>query len=70
MSREDEVSVRRASPGDLREVTRFEAAFDYGVIAEETRRFLADERHHLLLAYVDDSHVMFEYDLTSGAPTG
>jgi len=48
------VSVRRANRGDEREVARFEAAFDYHVIAEETRRFLADERHHLLLGYVDD----------------
>ena len=54
MPKRDGVSVRRANRGDEREVARFEAAFDYQVIAEETRRFLADERHHLLLGYVDD----------------
>ena len=54
MPKRDGVSVRRANRGDEREVARFEAAFDYHVIAEETRRFLADERHHLLLGYVDD----------------
>jgi ribosomal protein S18 acetylase RimI-like enzyme len=48
------VWVRRASSGDEPEVARFEAAFDYDVLADETRRFLADERHHLLLGYVDD----------------
>ncbi len=41
-------------PGEEREVARFEAAFDDGVLPDETRRFLADERHHLLLGYVDD----------------
>jgi len=48
------VWVRRASPGDEREVARFEAAFDDDVLPDETRRFLVDERHHLLLGYVDD----------------
>jgi ribosomal protein S18 acetylase RimI-like enzyme len=48
------VLVRRASAGDEREVARFEATFDYDVLVDETRRFLADERHHLLLGYVDD----------------
>ena len=46
--------VKRASPGDDSEVARFEEAFDYDVLPDETRRFLLDERHHLLLGYVDD----------------
>jgi ribosomal protein S18 acetylase RimI-like enzyme len=54
MSREAGVRVLRAGPSDEREVARFEAAFDHDVLADETRRFLADERHHLLLGYVDD----------------
>jgi ribosomal protein S18 acetylase RimI-like enzyme len=48
------VWVRRASPGDEPEIARFEAAFDYAVLPDETRRFLDDDRHHLLLGYVDD----------------
>jgi ribosomal protein S18 acetylase RimI-like enzyme len=48
------VRVRRASAGDEHEVARFEAAFDDDVLPDETRRFLVDERHHLLLGYVDD----------------
>ncbi|HJX07441.1 MAG TPA: GNAT family N-acetyltransferase [Actinomycetota bacterium] len=51
---EDDVRVHRARPGDEREVARFDEAFDYEVLPDETRRFLSDERHHLLLAYVED----------------
>ena len=54
MSTDVRVWVRRATSGDGREVSRFEAAFDYDVLSDETRRFLLDERHHLLLGYVDD----------------
>ena len=54
MGSESRVRVRRASPGDEDEVARFEEAFDYDVLPGETRRFLLDERHHLLLGYVDD----------------
>ena len=36
------------------EVARFEEAFDDAVIPKETSRFLADDRHVLLLGYVDD----------------
>jgi ribosomal protein S18 acetylase RimI-like enzyme len=45
---------------DIRRVTRFEAVeaagrlFDSTPVREATERFLADERHHLLIAYVDD----------------
>jgi len=48
------VRVRRAVLGDEDEVARFEEAFDNRVVAEETRRFLEDARHHLLLGYVDE----------------
>ena len=48
------VSVRRARPGDEAEIARFEAAFDNEVRDDETRRFLADDRHVLLLGYLDD----------------
>jgi len=48
------VRVRRAALGDEGEVARFQAAFDNRVLPDETRRLLEDERHHLLLGYVDD----------------
>jgi ribosomal protein S18 acetylase RimI-like enzyme len=48
------VRVHRAVLGDEVEVARFEDAFDNRVLPDETRRFLEDERHHLLLGYVDD----------------
>ena len=54
MTTDEGVRVRRTTPGDDSEVARFEAAFDYDVLPDETRRFLLDERHHLLLGYVDD----------------
>jgi ribosomal protein S18 acetylase RimI-like enzyme len=47
------VSVRRASLADRDEIDRFEAAFDEALRPEEVSRFLADERHHLLLGYLD-----------------
>lgn len=54
MSQHEEVRIHRALSGDEREVARFHAAFDYPVLDDQTRRFLADDRHHLLLGYVDD----------------
>ena len=54
MSEGARVRVRRATRSDEDEVARFEEAFDYDVLPDETRRFLLDERHHLLLGYVDD----------------
>jgi ribosomal protein S18 acetylase RimI-like enzyme len=48
------VRVRRAIRSDADEVARFQAAFDDDVLPDETRRFLLDERHHLLLGYIDD----------------
>src|SRR3954468_4112639 len=47
------LSVRLASSADEREVARFAAAFDGPVLLEETRRFLSDPRHVVLLGYVD-----------------
>jgi ribosomal protein S18 acetylase RimI-like enzyme len=49
-----DVRVRRARTGEEPEVARFEAAFDFPVRAGETRRFLEDERHHLILGYLDE----------------
>jgi ribosomal protein S18 acetylase RimI-like enzyme len=59
MMREDAVRVQRARPDDEREVSRFQGAFDYEVIPAETRRFLSDERHLLLLGYVQDQPAGF-----------
>jgi ribosomal protein S18 acetylase RimI-like enzyme len=53
------VKVLRIQSGDEDEVARFEAAFDFSVSREETTRFLADERHHLLLGYLDDQPAGF-----------
>ncbi|GAA2781977.1 hypothetical protein RMN57_34870 [Kitasatospora sp. CM 4170] len=45
---------------EIRRVTRVEAVnaaghlFDTAPAQKATERFLADERHHLLIAYVDD----------------
>jgi ribosomal protein S18 acetylase RimI-like enzyme len=57
--REGVVRVQQAQPGDEREVARFEGAFDYEVLPDETRRFLSDERHLLLLGYVHDQPAGF-----------
>jgi ribosomal protein S18 acetylase RimI-like enzyme len=54
MPDETGVRVRRALAGDEDEIARFEEAFDNRMLPDETRRFLEDERHHLLLGYVDD----------------
>jgi ribosomal protein S18 acetylase RimI-like enzyme len=54
MPEHTEVRVQRAQPGDEGEVVRFEEAFDYEVFRDETRRFLNDQRHVLLLGYVHD----------------
>jgi len=47
-----EIRVLRTRPGDEHEVARFAEAFDYDVDPNQTRRLLADPRHHLLLAYL------------------
>jgi len=51
--------VMLAQPGDEEEVAKFEEAFDHSPSREETRRFLSDERHILLLGYLDDRPVGF-----------
>jgi [ribosomal protein S18]-alanine N-acetyltransferase len=48
-----DVAVKRLSAGDEAEVARFDEAFDRAVDPGLTARYLADERHHLLVAYVD-----------------
>jgi ribosomal protein S18 acetylase RimI-like enzyme len=54
MTAEPEVRIRRAGLEDVAEVARFGEAFDNEVLSEETRRFFDDDRHHLVLGYVDD----------------
>ncbi len=48
-----DVAVKRLSAGDEAEVARFDEAFDRTVDPGLTARYLTDERHHLLVAYVD-----------------
>jgi ribosomal protein S18 acetylase RimI-like enzyme len=55
-------------PGDEDEVARFAEAFDDPVVADSTRRFLADERHLLLLAYLDDRPAGFVSAVQIGHP--
>jgi ribosomal protein S18 acetylase RimI-like enzyme len=54
MTEQAEVRVRRAASTDVLEIGRFEEAFDYPVLPDETRRFLEDDLHHLVLGYVRD----------------
>jgi ribosomal protein S18 acetylase RimI-like enzyme len=54
MTADPEVRVQRAGQADEAEVARFEEAFDNEMLSEDTRRFLNDDRHHLVLGYVDD----------------
>ena len=44
------VVVKRLSAGDETEVRRFDEAFDEAVDGELAARFLADDRHHLVVA--------------------
>jgi ribosomal protein S18 acetylase RimI-like enzyme len=46
------VDIRRLQPGDEELVVAASHLFDGPADGEATRRFLADERHHLLVAYV------------------
>ena len=48
-----QVDIRRLRPGDEELVAAASHLFDGPADAEATRRFLADERHHLFVAYVD-----------------
>jgi ribosomal protein S18 acetylase RimI-like enzyme len=54
-----DVRVQRATRADEEEVARFDEAFDNEVLSEETRRFLDDHRHHLVLGYVHDQTAGF-----------
>ena len=54
MEADPRVRVQRAGRADEAEVARFEEAFDNEVLPEETRRFLNDDRHHLVLGYAHD----------------
>ena len=47
------IVVKRLSSGEEAEVRRFDEAFDEAVDGELAARFLADDRHHLVVAYVD-----------------
>jgi GNAT superfamily N-acetyltransferase len=49
-----DVLVKRLSPGDEAEAERFGEAFDATVELDLAARYLADERHHLVVAYVDE----------------
>ena len=46
--------VKRLAPGDEAEAQRFDEAFDATVERDLAARYLADDRHHLLVAYIDD----------------
>jgi ribosomal protein S18 acetylase RimI-like enzyme len=54
MTADPGVRVQRVGRADEGEVARFQDAFDNAVICKETKRFLDDDRHHLILGYVDD----------------
>ena len=49
-----DVLVKRLAPGDEAEAQRFDEAFDATVERDLAARYLADERHHLIVAYVED----------------
>jgi aminoglycoside 6'-N-acetyltransferase I len=53
------VRVRRLRPGDEGELPAFSEAFDEPLDRAAISRFLADPRHHLLVAYVDDAAAGF-----------
>ena len=46
--------VKRLASGDEAEAQRFDEAFDATVERDLAARYLADDRHHLLVAYIDD----------------
>ena len=55
----DAIAVRRLGPGDEREVERYAAAFDDPIREDSVRRFLGDDRHHLLVVDVGDAPAGF-----------
>jgi len=64
------IRVHLAKPGDEGEVARFEDAFDFEVLWEETQRFLSDERHLLLATWVIDPPVSFRRSKSSTPTSG
>ena len=58
------VTVRRLGQGDEREVERFAAAFDEPIRPDSVAAFLGDDRHHLLVAPVDEQPAGFELGCT------
>jgi ribosomal protein S18 acetylase RimI-like enzyme len=53
------VRIERLGPDGLELVVAAGALFDDAVDAETTRAFLADQRHHLLVAYQQDTPAGF-----------
>jgi ribosomal protein S18 acetylase RimI-like enzyme len=51
--------IERLGPDEVDRVADAEALFDDAIDAGTTRAFLADERHHLLIAYEDGSPAGF-----------
>ena len=49
----DSIAVRRLGPGEERDVARYASAFDDPIREDSVRRFLGDDRHHLLVVDVD-----------------
>lgn len=49
----DDISVVHAQPGDEDKLAGVEGAFDNEVRPDEARRFLADDRHHLVLGLLE-----------------
>lgn len=54
MTADPDVRIQRVGRTDEAEVAPFQDTFDNEVIFEETKRFLDDDRHHLVLGYVHD----------------
>ena len=53
------LEIRRLGPADVAIVVRAAALFDHPPRRAETRRFLASEDHHLLMAFLGDEPVGF-----------
>lgn len=53
------VDIRQLGPGDDAAVAAADHLFDHPSKTDATAAFLADPRHHLLMAYVDDAPAGF-----------
>jgi ribosomal protein S18 acetylase RimI-like enzyme len=53
------VRIERLGPDDVDRVAAAEALFDDAIDAQTSRSFLADDRHHLLVAYEGDAPAGF-----------